>query len=203
MTTIFVLGGVRSGKSELAVRLAAASPDPVVFVATMQHSDDAEVEQRIANHRAGRPAGWRTVEAPSRIADALRDGGFRRATVIVDCLTLWASNLLVAADTAREMGDTSPEALAVCARRFEEEIAALFAWAEEHQATLIVVSNEVGAGVVPPYALGRAFRDLLGTANAMVAGRADRVYYVVAGLVIDLRAVGALPVRSFTPLSAS
>jgi len=199
MTTTFILGGVRSGKSELAVRLAAASAGPVVFVATMQRSGDAELEQRIARHRAARPAAWRTVEAPSRIADALIDARIGRATVVVDCLTLWASNLLLARNAPAQTDDVAPEALMDCERQLNDEIAALFAWAEDHRATLIVVSNEVGAGVVPPYPLGRAFRDLLGSANATVAARADRVYYVVAGLVLDLRAAGAVPLQTFVP----
>ena len=194
MALTLILGGARSGKSDLAVRLAAASGRPVLFVATMEPGDD-ELRARIAVHRAARPAEWRTVEAPIALLDALaaetRDGEF----VLIDCATLWVSNLLLASlDDPDEAPAAEIDAAIGCAAGLAEKLAS---WCAEFAGEVAVVSNEVGAGVVPPYILGRAFRDALGSANRALAFRAGRVYLTAAGLALEVKSLGALPIEAF------
>jgi adenosylcobinamide kinase/adenosylcobinamide-phosphate guanylyltransferase len=174
---VFILGGARSGKSAYAERRARGRGGSVVFVATATASDD-EMARRIAAHRAGRPADWTTIEAPVAVAAHLDALPHATATVIVDCLTLLVSNLLLAHEA---------ESKDAVARRVEAEIDALLDRYAAGTATWLVVSNEVGLGLVPPYPLGRLYRDLLGRVNARVAARADRVYLMVAGLPIDVK----------------
>jgi len=162
MTLTLLLGGARAGKSALALRRAAASGRPVVFIATAQ-ARDAEMAERIARHREERDPGWSTVEEPGDLAGALA-AARAEACVVVDCLTLWVANLL---------------------DRDDEEIARLAAWAAELAAgragPTIAVSNEVGMGVVPASAVGRRYRDVLGRVNAIWAERAEAAALVVAG----------------------
>ena len=169
MTLVVLLGGARSGKSALAVRLAG---ERATFVATGTAGDD-EMAERIRRHRAERPAAWTTVEEPIALAAALEsvEAG---ETVVVDCLSLWVSNLLAAGweDSA-----------------VEEESAAVAQWAAARAGSTIVVSNEVGLGIVPVNALARRYRDLLGVVNRTFAGEADRALLVVAGRGIELERV--------------
>ena len=178
---ILILGGARSGKSAYAEQLAHERGGAVLFVATATAGDE-EMAQRIAAHRAARPTAWRTFEAPQGVAEAVAaEGGVvadGAATIVVDCLTLLVSNLLLLHEAAGE---------AVVAR----EIDALLSAVEASAATWIVVSNEVGMGLVPPYPLGRWYRDLLGRVNARVAAKADRAYLLVAGLPLDLKRLQA------------
>ena len=174
----FVLGGVRSGKSGFALSLAEQRGERVTFIATAQAGDE-EMRERIARHRQSRPGHWRTVEAPTRIGDAL-SAAADAEVVVIDCLGLLVANLMGRA----EQEAAEAEALV------EEEIAALLAAHRGGGATLIVVSNEVGMGVVPPYPAGREFRDLLGRVNQRVAQAADRVYWMLAGLPIEVKASG-------------
>ncbi len=153
----FVLGGARSGKSRYAEALVAAHPPPWRYVATGQ-AFDGEMRTRIAEHRARRDARWITVEAPLDLAGALDTD----APVLVDCLTLWVTNLLLTERTPDWPG----------------LLAALGARA----APTVLVSNEVGLGIVPDNALARRFRDMAGVLHGQVAARADRVVLVVAGL---------------------
>jgi adenosylcobinamide kinase/adenosylcobinamide-phosphate guanylyltransferase len=169
MGLTLLLGGARSGKSTAAVRRAAASGAAVVFVATGEPRDE-EMAARIARHRAGRPAGWQTVEAPEQVADALQLAP-ESATVIVDCLSLWVSNLL-------EKGLGDDEIVAV-ARAAAEQAAA-------RAGLTLAVSNEVGMGIVPMHPLGRRYRDLLGVVNAVWADAADEAVLVVAGRQLTL-----------------
>lgn len=173
---ILILGGARSGKSAYAERLARERGGTVLFVATAT-AGDAEMARRIADHRAARPATWRTLEEPVAVADRLTAGA-AEDIVLLDCLTLLVSNILLAHEADGE---------AAVARRVEEEVAALLRRYEEGAAAWLVVSNEVGMGLVPPYPLGRLYRDLLGRANQQLAARADRVYLMVAGLPVDLK----------------
>lgn len=161
-----VLGGARSGKSRHAQVLAEAAPAPHLFVATAQ-AFDAEMAGRIARHRADRGAGWRTVEAPYDLAAAI--GAAQGGTVLVDCLTLWTSNLL--------LGDADLDAAT------DALLAALAAT----PAHVVLVSNEVGWGIVPDNALARRFRDVAGRVNQRVAAAADRVDLVVAGIAMHLK----------------
>lgn len=174
---ILILGGARSGKSAYAERLALARGGAVLFVATATAGDE-EMARRIAKHRDERPADWRTLEAPHDVAMAVAGDGFLAPTVLLDCVTLLVSNLLLAHEAA---------GVAEIERRIDAEIAALLAQIAAGEATWIVVSNEVGMGLVPPYPLGRQYRDLLGRANARLAAAAERAYLLVAGLPLDLK----------------
>ena len=164
----FLLGGARSGKSALAVELGRRHSGPVVFVATCTASDD-DLAERIARHRSTRPD-WPTIEEPVALATAVEkaDGD---ALVIVDCLTLWVSNLMQRGDDeAAVTGAAGELAGALLDRR----------------GPAVVVSNEVGLGVHPESDLGRRYRDLLGRANQIVAAAADTTLFVVAGRALRL-----------------
>jgi adenosylcobinamide kinase / adenosylcobinamide-phosphate guanylyltransferase len=174
-----ILGGARSGKSALALRMAAGSPDrKVLFVATAAPGD-GEMAKRIALHRADRPVSWHTLEAQTHIADAIRQTGDGYDVVLIDCITLLAANALAALPESAEA--ETAEAL-VCA----EIDGALAAYAAS-RAEWIVVSNEVGLGVVPSTPLGRLYRDSLGRANQRLAARADEVLFLVAGLPMRIK----------------
>jgi adenosyl cobinamide kinase/adenosyl cobinamide phosphate guanylyltransferase len=168
VTLTFVTGGARSGKSSYALRLAAAAGTPVAMIATAE-ARDAEMLGRIETHRRERPAGWRTVEEPLDLAGALR-GLAAGEFAIVDCLSLWVSNLLEASDAA------AVEQLAA-------EAAAL---AAAHAGGCVSVSNEVGMGIVPLNALARSYRDVLGRVNAIWADAADDAVLAVSGRVLRL-----------------
>jgi adenosylcobinamide kinase/adenosylcobinamide-phosphate guanylyltransferase len=173
-----VLGGIRSGKSRLAERLAAqVGGDAVVYLATATASD-AEMAARIAHHQARRPAIWRTIEAPVGMAAALQSLASVPRAVLLEDLGLLLSNLLLAADADTPWVEVET-ALAA-------ELDALLAWRVASDAHLIIVSNEVGLAPVPLTPLGRAFADILGRANQRLAAVADQAYLVVAGLPLDL-----------------
>jgi adenosylcobinamide kinase/adenosylcobinamide-phosphate guanylyltransferase len=183
---ILILGGSRSGKSTYAQQLALETGgERVLFIATAE-ARDVEMEARIAKHRQERPDGWRTLEAPMGVAEALRptigDAGISDVgVVLLDCLTLLASNVMLA------QGENA-DARAVEQAVLDEVNAVLDLW-RAGDFTLIVVSNEVGLGVVPAYELGRLYRDLLGRANQMLAAQSDRVYFMIAGLPLELKAL--------------
>jgi len=166
----FLVGGARSGKSTLALRLARKSRRPVVFVATSEPRDEEMVE-RIERHRRERSPDWATVEAPLDLAGAL-GAAPEEACLVLDCLTLWTSNALEAG--------WSDSAVA----RAAEEVARL---AAARISPTVVVSNEVGLGVVPDTPLGRRYRDLHGRVNAIFAEAAERACLVVAGRILELR----------------
>ena len=162
----FVLGGARSGKSRYAESLITALPPPWIYVATAEAGDD-EMAERIKSHRERRGVQWRTVEAPRELAKALSACG--DGPVLIDCLTLWLSNLMLA------------EA------NIEEETAQLEKTLVAAHGPVVLVANEVGSGIVPSYPLGRRFRDLQGSLNQRIAAGADRVVLVVAGLPLALK----------------
>jgi adenosylcobinamide kinase/adenosylcobinamide-phosphate guanylyltransferase len=191
-----ILGGARSGKSDLAERLAAASGRDVLFVATMEPGD-AEMRARIDAHRAARPAGWRTVEEPLDVLAALREHARPGGFVLLDCLTVWVSNMLIACVGDAEAASSADVRAAVDA--VADQAQQFAAWARAYDGAAMAVSNEAGMGLVPPYPLGRAFRDALGAANRIVAREADRVHYVVAGLALELKSLGAQPIESLLP----
>jgi adenosylcobinamide kinase/adenosylcobinamide-phosphate guanylyltransferase len=182
MTRTLVLGGARSGKSALAERLAHESGKEVVYLAT-SHAGDAEMAARIAHHRARRPAGWRTVEEPTALAATLRALCAPERIVLVDCLTLWLTNLMFAAPQDHpEVGPVDLPPL------FADERAALLHWLDGPSAgDVVFVSNEVGMGIVPYGAMSRAFVDEAGRLNQDVAARCDRVLFVAAGLPLALK----------------
>jgi adenosylcobinamide kinase / adenosylcobinamide-phosphate guanylyltransferase len=162
-----VLGGARSGKSRYAESLIAALPPPWIYVATAQ-GRDAEMAERIAHHRARRASGWQTFEAPHDLASALRTAP-SAAPLLVDCVTLWLSNRMLA------------DADVDC------EIRALEAALDRRAGPVVLVSNEVGSGIVPDNALARRFRDLQGQLNQRLAARADRVVLLVAGVPLVVK----------------
>ena len=168
MSLVVLLGGARSGKSRLAVRLAGESGAPVVFVATGEPGD-AEMAARIARHRAERPSGWTTVEEPRRLLDAVA-GAPPGSCVVVDCLSLWVANLIERRPTDAIEAEAA-EAATVAAGRPGRTIA---------------VTNEVGLGVVPATPLGRAYRDVLGRVNEAWVDAADEALFVVAGRALRL-----------------
>ena len=159
---ILVLGGSRSGKSRYAQQLAEASGLTKVLVATAQAFDD-EMGERIGRHRRDRSVDWRTREEPMRLADALSSESQAGTVLLVDCLTLWLSNVMLAGHDAESAS---------------EELAAAIA---ESAGPLILVSNEVGSGIVPATPLGRSFRDRQGWLNQAVAACCDVVVLVTAG----------------------
>jgi adenosylcobinamide kinase/adenosylcobinamide-phosphate guanylyltransferase len=177
---IFLLGGARSGKSTYAEQWAHEHGDRVLFVATAQALDD-EMRERIARHRESRPDSWHTLEAPRNTGDAIQAAltGNAFDTVLVDCITLLATNALLS------LPDDADQFAADAA--ILSEIDALIAAYRTSRATWLVVSNEVGMGVVPPTRLGRFFRDALGRANQRLAQAADEVLLLVAGLPWKLK----------------
>jgi adenosylcobinamide kinase/adenosylcobinamide-phosphate guanylyltransferase len=175
MAVVLLAGGARSGKSELACNLAIARGGPTVFVATARAGDD-EMQVRIARHRAQRPSGWRTIEEPVELAAALSSIPDDSVTVL-DCLTLWVSNLMLEGLDDEAIEACSADALAVAARP---------------RGDVIVVTNEVGSGVHPPTGLGRRFQDVLGRVNVAWSRGATDAFLVVAGRVLALSDSAAL-----------
>ena len=172
---VLLLGGARSGKSRLAEKMAReAGGDSVTYLATAEVSDD-EMAHRVERHRADRPQVWQTLEEPLHAAKALSEA--EHETVLLDCITLLASNHLLGSG----------------AEAAHDEIARLIETAKTRAGTLIVVSNEVGDGIVPMNALARRFRDLQGTLNQQLAAAADTVVLVVAGLPLTLKGQGQTP----------
>jgi adenosylcobinamide kinase / adenosylcobinamide-phosphate guanylyltransferase len=186
---ILILGGARSGKSAFAERLAANSGRTVAFIATAT-ADDDEMRERIARHRASRTREWHTLEEPLDLAGAVLQAYKLADVVLLDCITLWLGNMLMQESGQVESDDKGKEATSnLFDERALKQIEALLAViqsAEPHK-TLIVVTNEVGLGIVPAYALGRVYRDTLGYVNQMLAQAADRVYLMVAGLAVDIK----------------
>lgn len=167
-TVTLILGGVRSGKSRFALEQARRFAH-VSFVATATPSDD-EMAEKIRRHKAERPGHWETIEEPLDLGEAVRTAGLRSELVLVDCLSVFAANLL---QTAQERGDCY--------------ITKLLTTLETTPASVLLVSNEVGSGIVPAYPSGRQFRDLLGELNQKVAAIADTVVLLVAGLPLALK----------------
>ena len=176
MGLILVTGGARSGKSGYAERRAAElGGDAVTYIATAQALDE-EMERRIARHRADRPSSWRTAEAPRAVGAAICVA--TTPTVMVDCMTVLASNALLAVEAEGEEA-----ALATVLTEAE----ALRDAALAHPGTVVVVTNEVGMGVHPPTSLGRWYRDALGRANALLAAAADEVVLLVSGIPLRIK----------------
>jgi adenosylcobinamide kinase / adenosylcobinamide-phosphate guanylyltransferase len=165
-----VLGGARSGKSRYAESLVAATPPPWIYVATAQ-AQDTEMAGRIAHHRARRGAGWHTIEAPHDLAAAI--DAAPAGAILVDCLTLWLTNRMLAE------GDIDAD--------IDAQTASLEAALARRGGSAVLVSNEVGSGIVPDNALARRFRDLQGRLNQRLAAHADCVVLVVAGLPLIVK----------------
>jgi adenosylcobinamide kinase/adenosylcobinamide-phosphate guanylyltransferase len=182
MTSALVLGGARSGKSAYAERLANASDKQVVYIATAG-AGDSEMAARIANHRKQRPAAWLTVEEPLALAEALRRWSGSGRLVLVDCLTLWLSNLMFSAPgDYPEVGDIELPG------QFHAQREQLLQTLAQFDGDVVLVSNEVGMGIVPYGAVSRCFADEAGRLNQAVAAVCGRVVFVAAGLPLILKA---------------
>jgi adenosylcobinamide kinase/adenosylcobinamide-phosphate guanylyltransferase len=166
--TILFLGGARSGKSRIAQGQAEMQAGELVYIATGQALDD-EMADRIGRHRADRGPRWRTVECPVDLAAAVATEGTAGGVLLVDCLTLWLSNLMFAD------------------RDIEAASASLVAALAASPSTILLVSNEVGSGIVPENALARRFRDEAGRLNQAIAAAADTVFLVTAGLTLKMK----------------
>ncbi|HTO21546.1 MAG TPA: bifunctional adenosylcobinamide kinase/adenosylcobinamide-phosphate guanylyltransferase [Spirochaetia bacterium] len=180
---ILITGGSRSGKSRLAQELAAKRAGPHAFVATAV-ALDAEMQERIRAHQRSRPAGWALVEEPRRVPEAVAGALAAARTVVLDCVTLWMSNLLLADEGFDERGAEAAAAELVTAA------------GAAPSADLIVVTNEVGSGVVPDNALARRFRDCAGRANEVLARGAGEVYLCVSGIPLRIKPAGAAPLAA-------
>lgn len=170
-TVTLVLGGARSGKSRYAQQLASQF-QRVTFIATGRPGD-AEMRKKIARHRRERPRAWTTVEAPVELPEAIRSESQKADVILIDCLTVYAANVLGARSGPKRSAEKDAEAVCDAIRA--------------SRASLVVVSNEVGNGVVPAYQSGRAYRDALGEMNQKIAQIADRVVLMVAGLPLTLK----------------
>ena len=183
---ILIIGGARSGKSTLAERLAAGSAKHVAFIATATASDE-DMQDRIARHRASRPAEWTTIEEPLDLVHALRDANAIADVILLDCLTLWLANWMGQEEFASTLDDVSLKS------KFTESALtatdALLATIKilGTGKTVVIVSNEVGLGIVPMHPLSRTYRDTLGWVNQRIAQDAERVYLMVAGLAVDIK----------------
>src|SRR5215216_2099585 len=173
-----ILGGARSGKSSYAQRLAEEAGNSVTFVATAQALDD-EMAARIQKHQAERPSGWQTLEIPFDIASCVHP--IKSKVVILDCITLLITNLLMQY-VKDDLVDETPF-LAAVHKEMDELINAL----QEEQQNWLIVSNELGLGLVPPYQMGRVYRDALGWANQRLAREADQVIFMVAGIPTKIK----------------
>ena len=163
---IFITGGARSGKSQYAVDLASKESGDVLFLATCIPRDE-EMKQRVEEHRKNRPKDWKTLEEEKDILSILKD--CQSDVVVIDCLTLLLSNLLLGEDDVREA------------------IKGLVEFLKEASFTTIIVSNEVGSGIVPENEMARRFRDISGWANQLMARYADEVYFMVSGIPIKIK----------------
>lgn len=179
----FITGGARSGKSDHAERMAEKHRD-VAYIATAVVTDD-EMKLRIERHRKQRPPMWKTYEAPYDIARIIR--GSSHEAYLVDCITVYITNLLLCEKADWESGVLGSAEQKYLEKSVEQKIGEMLSAMEENPARFIVVSNEVGMGLVPEYALGRIFRDLAGRANRRIAEKAEEAYFSVSGILIPLK----------------
>lgn len=168
MTISFVIGGARSGKSRIAQQLAEAYPGPLLFIATAE-AFDAEMRDRITLHQQDRGPRWSTLEAPVNLIEAIRQSGEAGQVLLVDCLTVWLGNLM---HHGHDL-DVATKALVLAIA--------------ESRGPIILVSNEVGQGIVPDNAMARTFRDASGRLNQRIAASADHVMLITAGLVQKIK----------------
>lgn len=170
--TVLIIGGCRSGKSRHALELAMdVSAKQNIYIATCLPRDE-EMDARVRRHQQERGQSWITVEAPLRISEALNEHGRRGNVIVLDCLTLWLSNLMLGNETGQDL---------------ETRIQELLQSLDTVVCPVFVVSNEVGTGIVPENRLARQFRDLAGFTNQKMAARADRVIWMVAGIPISIK----------------
>ncbi len=182
MKNILITGGARSGKSQFAQEQALGTGKPVLFVATAVAGDE-EMRQRIEEHRRKRPLAWSTLEVTTRVGNQIRQKISGAHVVILDCITLLVNNIFSKyTDQAGEQIDAS-----LIEKEVTSEISELVECINHVDASFIIVTNEVGTGLVPANKVGRLYRDLLGKANQLLAKRADEVYLMVAGLPVKIK----------------
>jgi adenosylcobinamide kinase/adenosylcobinamide-phosphate guanylyltransferase len=165
---IFILGGARSGKSRFALEVASGIPGKKAYIATAL-ALDSEMEQRIARHKAERSAEWQSFEEPVSLGDLIARIHETHEVLLIDCLTLWITNLMLGNDNVDKRAEVLIGALSSC------------------RSTTFIVSNEVGLGIVPDNKLAREFRDIAGTLNQQIAAMADEVYFLAAGLPLRMK----------------
>ncbi len=183
---ILILGGARSGKSRFAQQLAEKLGKKVLFVATGQPLDD-EMASRIEEHRKKRPQNWRTLEIDIKVGQKLRERIADVDVVLLDCVTLLVSNILTKEGEESSCHCERSEAISETEKRVIDEIEELIECINKHESIFIVVSNEVGLGLVPDNKLGRVYRDLLGKANQLLAQHADEVYFMASGIPVKIK----------------
>lgn len=185
-----ILGGARSGKSTFAEKLAQESGgDDVLYIATSEVKDE-EMRERVEKHRASRLQTWRTREAPNRLAESTAQESGTERVILVGCLTVYVSNALLETTAPEEDAFDPPSADPfdpAIEDRLMQELKSLVENQHSSTAEMIIVSNEVGLGLVPAYELGRAYRDLLGRANQYLASQADEVYFLAAGIPMKIK----------------
>lgn len=190
---VLITGGARSGKSSFAELLAAQPGLPVIYIATAQVYDD-EMAIRVKKHREQRPANWGLVEEPLAIPSVLENLRKENAVVLLDCVTLWLTNLLLA--DYPEGSSNDPFRYDEKEKEILHQVRAVAQLAQEITPQVLLVSNEVGQGIVPDNPLSRAYRDLAGRANQILGHAANKVYYVVAGYPIEVKEAGQALLQS-------
>lgn len=181
MKTTLIIGGARSGKSTLAQEMALKAGGNVLFVATAEAGDE-DMKKRIEMHRKSRPPDWVTLEATTHIGSRITKNTAKAQTVIIDCITLLINNIFMQYDENTDAGLAEKEVVA--------EIKELNDCIDRSDAHFIIVTNEVGLGVVPADRVSRLYRDLLGRANQMLAEHADEVFLLVAGIPLTVKKAG-------------
>lgn len=175
----FLLGGARSGKSSYAVDLATNFTDQVIYLATGIPCDQ-EMKRRIEEHRQKRSKSWKTIEEPLDIDIVLKNLDVPIKLILLDCLTLWVSNLTLHYQKQGKQGIKLEQSVL-------DRVSQAVSIAKEIRPKMVIVSNEIGMGIVPDTSLGRTFRDILGKANQIVAASADQVFFMIAGLPIEVK----------------
>jgi adenosylcobinamide kinase/adenosylcobinamide-phosphate guanylyltransferase len=178
LKSVLIIGGARSGKSRLAQELALESGGDILFVATAEAGDE-EMKQRIEKHRKARPSAWVTLEATTHIGSQITKNIGSAKTVVIDCITLLLNNIFQQFDEAADENLIEEAVLT--------EIKELIDCQEHVAASFIIVSNEIGLGIVPADRISRLYRDLLGRANQMLAEHADEVYMLLAGIPVPIK----------------
>jgi len=166
----FIIGGARSGKSKLAIKLAREAKNRVCFIATCR-PEDYEMRIRVRRHKSSRPNSWRTIEEPRNLTRAIRKAANSKC-VIIDCITLWISNLIISGMNKKEILKMTSEVISAI---------------KKFKLNALIVSNEVGLGIVPDNRVARDFRDIAGEVNQLFAQKADKVYFVVSGIPMTIK----------------
>ena len=179
MSLILITGGARSGKSRYAVELAKQKGDKVAFIATAIAGDE-EMTRRIRMHQSARPSNWTTIEESINVAQAVADAAANHATIIVDCLTLLITNLVFEPPYQGEIDDEKEQKIYAAVKQIIETT-------KNIEATVIIISNELGMGLVPEDALARRFRDIAGRANQLMAEAADEAYVCISGIPMRIK----------------